>query len=76
MVLLKEDILFHQGMYLHKDPQRVFVWGRGNVLTEPRSRAAAPEPRAMAAEVLGTEMAGRKGKPGQLAKYRAPFLSF
>jgi len=45
------------------------------VLTEPRSRAAALKLRAIAAEVLGTETAGGKGKHGQLAKYRAPFLS-
>lgn len=51
------------------------MWG-GYILTEPSGRAASPEPRATAAEVLGTEMAGGKGKRGQLAKYRAPFLSF
>lgn len=25
VALLNEDVLFHQGMYLHKDPERMFV---------------------------------------------------
>lgn len=66
VALLKQDILCHQEMYLKKDLRRVFVERQVDVLTEDKSKAATPEPRAVAAGVLWTERAGSKGKPGQI----------
>lgn len=76
MTLSKQNILLPQGRYPHRDPQEKFVQGLGEALTKPKRTTAVLEPKAVVAKVLGTEIAGRKGKHEQLAKYSPTVLSF
>lgn len=76
MVLLKEDIPPPMDIPAQRSPKGVCVRAQWYILTKPKRKAAALEPKAIADKMLGTEMAGRKGKHGQLAKHRVPFLFF